>query len=107
MREYAGLADTKTDYRRRRGRVLLAQLDPSPWTSGLRRASLCRFADFVSHEPRDADVFAKLGDRGLDQLLDLRLRIADRHLIHQHDLLVEAAEFALDDLVDHLGRLAR
>ena len=34
------------------------------------------------------------------------LPIADRRLIEQHELRVEAAELALDDLVEHVGRLA-
>ena len=33
--------------------------------------------------------------------------VADRRLIEQHELRVEAAKLALDDLVDHVGRLVR
>ena len=46
-------------------------------------------------------------DRGLEQLTDGRLRIADGRLVEQDRLLVEAAELALDDLLEHVGRLAR
>ena len=37
---------------------------------------------------------------------DGHLVVADERLIEQHELRVEAPELALDDLVDHVGRLA-
>ncbi len=50
----------------------------------------------------DGDVLAHLRDRRLHDLADRHLRIANRRLIEQADLLVEAVQLALDDLLDDL-----
>ena len=68
------------------------------------------FGGLTKFEPdkaRDRDVLAGLGGRGRDHLLDGDVGIADRRLIEQAHLRVVALELALDDLVDHVGGLAR
>src|SRR5690606_40003402 len=70
-------------------------------------ASALRLADLEACEARDGHRLADGPGDGLDGLRHLDLRVADRRLVEQDDLLVEGAELALDDLVDHLGRLAR
>src|SRR5688500_17173669 len=67
---------------------------------------LVRFADAIADEPADDDILAGLG-RGLcDELADAHGRIANRRLLHEDELGVEAPELALDDLVEHVRRLA-
>src|SRR5262249_24342318 len=51
------------------------------------------------------DVLAHLRNRRLHDLADRHLRIADRRLIEQTHLLVEAIQLSLDDLLDYRGRL--
>ena len=51
------------------------------------------------------DILADLRDRRLHRLADRHFRIANRRLIEQADLLVEAVQLALDDLLDDLRRL--
>src|SRR5690606_1022546 len=57
-----------------------------------RDASVPLPPDREADEAGDRDVFAELGDRGLDELVDGGLRVADRRLVDEHVLLVEAAE---------------
>src|SRR5215203_7079744 len=63
------------------------------------------FPQLEADEAGDGDVLAELGDRRLDQLADGQLRVADRGLVEQADLLVEAVQLTLDDLLDHLRGL--
>ena len=49
-------------------------------------------------------IFADLGG---DQLADGRVGVLDERLLEQHRLGVELLHLAVDDLVDHVGRLAR
>src|SRR5437899_637775 len=44
--------------------------------------------------------------RRVEHVRDRHLRVANRRLVRQHDLLIKAPELALDDLVEHVGRLA-
>ena len=77
----------------------------TPGTAGtaellsLSSPSLKRTKRLIGH------VFTGLGGGGGDHLLDRHVRIAHRRLVHQADLRVVALELALDDLVDHVGRL--
>src|SRR4029453_12405327 len=64
-----------------------------------------RFPELEPHEAGNGDVLAHLRDRSLDDLADCGLRIPDRRLVEKADLLVEAVEFSLDDLLDHGSRL--
>src|SRR2546428_3567827 len=67
---------------------------------------VCGFADLQPSEARDRHRAAQRFVRQGEHVLDRHLRIADRRLIRQHDLLIEASELAFDDLVDHVRRLA-
>src|SRR5579863_10411565 len=63
-------------------------------------------ADFEPCESRDRDVFAQLGDFGLDQLIDGNRVFLDERLLVEADLFVELGHAAFHDLVDHLLGLA-
>src|ERR1043166_1711198 len=68
----------------------------------LRRAV---FADLEADEARDGDVLAEDPDRVLHHLRDGDVRVANRRLFHEAELLVVGVHLAVDDLVDHLRRL--
>src|SRR6478609_6824049 len=64
-------------------------------------------SDFQAHEARDAyRATERLVDLR-DDVLDRHFRVADRRLVHEDGLGVEAPELALHDLVEDIGRLAR
>src|SRR5215468_1548785 len=64
-------------------------------------------SDPETGEPLDDHPFARLGVGQVDEVLDLRLaaRVLDEGLLEQALLGEELLELALDDLVEHLGRL--
>src|SRR5262249_47038082 len=64
-----------------------------------------RFTNLETRESADRDVLAQDADGVLHQLRDRGVGIADRRLLHEAELLVEAVQLSLDDLVDDLGRL--
>src|SRR5918995_1333991 len=64
-------------------------------------------AQLVSDEPPDGNLLSDLGSHLVEQLLD-RLRVVLHvRLLEEHVVLVVGAQLALDDLLDHLVRLAR
>src|SRR5688572_13827896 len=70
------------------------------WRLAVLGVDLGSLSQLEPHEARDRDVLAEFGDGRLHKLADCDLRIADRRLIEEADLLVEAIQLALDDLVD-------
>src|SRR5438046_2127681 len=64
-------------------------------------------SDLESREAPHGDLLAGLGAHLRDQVLDPGLpgRIPDVRLLEEAGLLVELAELALDDLLEHRGRL--
>src|ERR1039458_10672054 len=61
-------------------------------------------------EPRKAphrDVLAQFAHLLSDQLLDAHSLVLDEGLLQQANLLVELGHLALDDLLDHRGRLSQ
>src|SRR6266853_5657689 len=64
-------------------------------------------AHLEAGEALDHDALAHLGRRLVDHVLEAGLAggVADERLLQQAGLGVELLELALDDLVDHLGRL--
>src|SRR4051812_42662944 len=78
---------------------------PEPWT-----ASGARLAYLQTSEASHGHGRAKRFRCRVDDLLHRHLRIADRLLIRQHaagHLLVEGAELAFDDLVEHVRWFTR
>src|SRR4051812_21629533 len=71
------------------------------------RNLLVQIPNLEPHEARDGDVLAEFGDGRLQQLRDGRLRITNRGLVEQAHLFEKAAELAVDDLVDDVGRFTR
>src|SRR5262245_35882730 len=65
------------------------------------------FADLEPREPADGDRLAESFCSGRQHVVDGHFRVANGRLIRQHGLLIEASELAFDDLVDHVGGLAR
>src|SRR6188474_2210293 len=68
---------------------------------------LVAFADAEPDEAIHLDVLAGLGARLGDELRHRHGAVAYRRLLEQDELRVEASELAFDDLVEHVGRLAR
>jgi hypothetical protein len=64
------------------------------------------FADFEAGEATNGDVFAELGDGGVDHLADGLSFVFDVVLFLEAALLVELFHFALDDFLDDLFGLA-
>src|SRR5688500_6467007 len=62
--------------------------------SNLRGELLRALADLEASEASDGDVLAELGDRGRDERADRDLGVANRRLVEQAHLLVEAIELA-------------
>src|SRR6267143_2321172 len=64
-------------------------------------------SDPEAGEPLDHHPLARLGVREVDEILDLRLAraVLDEYLLEQALVGEELLELALDDLVEHLGRL--
>src|SRR5437762_7415303 len=73
-----------------------------------RRSGACfgALSNSEANEPRHVDVLAGLGARLRDHLRHGHGAVANRRLLEQHELRVEAPELALDDLVEHVGGLA-
>src|SRR6187551_4125878 len=71
-----------------------------------RSERLVRIPDSEANESLHLNVFAGLC-RGLrDQLADGDVGVTDRRLVDEHELRVEAPQLPLDDLVEHVRRLA-
>src|ERR1051326_5132110 len=64
------------------------------------------FANLVPHEAPDLDVLSHARDRVPQQVADLAVGVLDEGLLDQTDFRIEAVQFALDDLIDDLFRLA-
>src|SRR5215204_83240 len=63
------------------------------------------FADAEPYEAADLHVLAGLRAGLRDELIDGHLVVAHERLVEEHELRVEAAKLALDDLVDDMGGL--
>src|SRR5690606_14052672 len=63
-------------------------------------------AQLEAGEAAHLDVLADLRHRLVDHLADREVRVLDERLLEQARLAVELLHLALDDLLDHVGRLA-
>src|SRR6185503_1468574 len=59
------------------------------------------------HEAPDDDVLAQLGDRLVEQVLHLPVRVPNRRLLEETDLLVVLLDLPIHDLLENGLRLAR
>ena len=64
------------------------------------------FAHLVTDEPFDHDVFTGFVDFFSNQFFDGQFVVLEKVLVQQADIGVELAQFAFDDLLDDVGRLA-
>src|SRR5215218_2549200 len=81
-----------------------ATVPPVPRPPGV--AGLGPLPHLEAGEAAQHELLAHLGRVVVQQVLDGLLVVADVRLVEQHDLLVEAVELALDDLLHDVGRLA-